>query len=86
MTIEDRTACIFKILKENERRKSIAYEARRIIIYNLHVEIGTYKKRTTTVFTVQIPMFVIGPLNQCLALRIQEERMSSRRPPTATGV
>lgn len=55
--------------------------------YNLHVEVGTYKKKTTTkVFTVQIPMFVIGPLNQCLALKIQEERMSSRRPPTATGV
>ena len=39
-----------------------------------------------TVTLLQVSMLVIGPLNQCRALMIQEATARKSRPPTATGV
>lgn len=41
---------------------------------------------STYASSLELPILVIGPLNQCLALKIHEETTRMTRPTTATGV
>lgn len=54
-----------------------------------HNQVHQMSKKLSNHFFIQmfpVSIFVTGPLNQCLAVRIHDKTARMNRPPTATGV